>query len=103
MAPSRVATSHYKVGHWSDGLPVVDVMRQFGIDPNAVMTTEGKLQTPDGLFFESSSSESGDSLGGEDDGTVVPQEHPQTNSQDSDENAKDSGYSKRNMSGDYSP
>ena len=30
---------------WMDGLSAVDVIRQFGLDPNAVLTPEGKLET----------------------------------------------------------
>ena len=40
-------------------------MRRFGIDLNAVMTPDGKFQTPDGLSCESSSSESSDGSGAE--------------------------------------
>ena len=33
---------------WMDGLSAVGVIRQFGIDPNVILTPEGKLETPEG-------------------------------------------------------
>ena len=43
---------------WMDGLSAADVIRQFGIDPNAILTPEGKLGTPEGDAYEPASSES---------------------------------------------
>ena len=58
VATSRVTTSCPDEEHWSVGLTVADVMRQFGIEPNSSMTTDGKFQSLDGTTYESSSSES---------------------------------------------
>jgi hypothetical protein len=31
-----------------DGLSAAEIIRQYGIDPNAILTPDGKLETPDG-------------------------------------------------------
>jgi hypothetical protein len=40
-----------------NGLSAVHVIRQFGIDPNVILTPEGKLETPEGNEYELASSE----------------------------------------------
>ena len=42
---------------WMDGLSAVDVIRQFGIDPNVILTPEGKLEIPAGNQYELASLE----------------------------------------------
>ena len=41
--------------HWMDGLSAADVMRQFGLDPNVVISLEGKMLTPEGYVHGGSS------------------------------------------------
>ena len=33
---------------WMDGLSAVEVIRQYGIDPNVILTPDGQLETPNG-------------------------------------------------------
>ena len=70
-------------------------MRQFGVDPNSIMTADGKFQSPDGIIYESSSSESSED---EEKVTVVPEEdNPLPDSQETDENINSTARLKRKV------
>ena len=45
-----------------DSLSVADVMRQFWVDPNAILSSDGVLRTPEGSEYEDASSGSSDYL-----------------------------------------
>ena len=45
-----------------DSLSVADVMRQFWVDPNAILSSDGILRTPEGSEYEDASSGSSDYL-----------------------------------------
>ena len=42
---------------WMDGLSAVDVFRQFGFDPNVILTPEGRLKLLDGDEYDPASAE----------------------------------------------
>ena len=67
VAPSRTITDASGSGDddWMDGLPVAGVIRKFGVDPNAVLSSDGILRTPEGLDYEDSSSGNSGSLSSE--------------------------------------
>ena len=58
MAPSRTAADASGSGDddWMEGLSAADAIRQFGVDPNAVLSSDGILRTPGGLEYEDTSS-----------------------------------------------
>ena len=39
-----------------EGLSVADVLKQFGVDPNAVLSSDGVLRSPEGLEYDNLSS-----------------------------------------------
>ena len=45
---------------WMDGLSAADVIRQYGIDPNFILTLAGEFETPSGEEFIPASLESSD-------------------------------------------
>ena len=47
---------------WMEGLSVADVLRQCGVDPNAVLSSDGVLRAPEGLEYDDESSGSSEPL-----------------------------------------
>ena len=45
-----------------EGLSVADVLKQFGVEPNAVLSSDCVLRTPEGLEYDDESSGSGEPL-----------------------------------------
>ena len=64
VAPSRTTDDDGGSGGEDsmDSLSVADVMRQFWVDPNAILSSDGVLRTPEGSEYEDASSGSSDYL-----------------------------------------
>ena len=64
VTPSRTTDDDEGSGDedWMEGLSVADVMRQFWVDPNAILSSDGILRTPEGSEYEDASSGSSDYL-----------------------------------------
>ena len=90
---------------WMEGLTAADVLRQFGVDPSAVLSSDGKLRTPEGLEHEdtssgnsgSLSSESSNSYGSDADNAITSSSKPLTRSRVSDNPSCSDEYTKRKI------
>ena len=107
MAPSRTAADASGSGDadWMDGLSGADVIRQYGVDPNSVPSSDGILRTPEGLEYEgkssgsseSLSSESSNSSGSDEDKTTTSSSKSLTKSRVSDDPSTSAEYTQRKI------
>ena len=105
MAPSRTTADSAGSGDedWMEGLSAADVMRQFGVGPNAVLSSDSILRTPEGLEYEDKSSGSSGSLSPEisnssgSDADEIVTASSKTRSRVSDDPSKNDEYTKRKI------